>query len=461
MTVTERDDAPSEAKQSSLVASARKGTVWTVLAYAGGQIVRLGSSVILSRLFLPQYFGLMALLNTLMIGLTLFSDVGLAPSVIRSDKGDDPHYLNTVWTVQVLRGLTLWLVCVILSWPFARFYHDPRLLGLTPVLGLSLVITGFASTSILTFNRHMEVRKVALLELFVQVVQLVVTALSALAYASVWSLVIGRLASDAVRMVVSHLMIKDYKNRFAFDRTIVHELLSFGKWIFASTALTFLASQSDRLVLGKLVSMATLGLYGFAFTLADIPRQVIMAFRGYVGLPFVSGFSKLARPEFRAVVLRYRRLVLLAGALFLAFGVNFSDLFLIHIYDKRYHNAAWMVPILALGLWHTILYSTSMPCLTMLGKLSYNVVGCVLNAIVLLLVVPVTFPLWGLLGAVWIISFADFPVYLCNLYGLWREQLLTLRQDLEMTVVFVVSTAGLYFLRALAGVPWSHPVVLH
>jgi O-antigen/teichoic acid export membrane protein len=460
MTVTERSDTLAEVNHLSLVAKARTGTIWTIIAYACAQTVRLGSSILLSRLFMPQYFGLMALLNTLMIGLTLFSDVGLLPSVIRSEKGDDPRYLNTVWTVQVFRGIGLWIVCAALSWPFAKFYNDPRLLALAPVTGLSLILIGFTSTSVLTFGKHMEVRKNALLELFVQVVQLVVTVLVAVANPSIWALVVGRLAADAARLVVSHFLIPGYRNRFAWDKETVRELLSFGKWIFASTALAFLASQSDRLVLGKLVSMTTLGLYGIGFALADIPRQVIMAFRGYVGLPFVSGFSRLPRFEFRAVVLRYRRLVLLVSAVLLALGVNFSDLFLIHVYDKRYHAAAWIVPILALGLWHTILYSTSSPCLTMLGKVSYNVYGYILTAAVLLLAVPATFHIWGLIGAVWIISFSDFPVYLCNLIGLWREQLSTFKQDLELTLTFGACTLGLFFLRAFIGFPWSHPVNL-
>ncbi len=462
MIVTEPTDTSTEqANHSSLVSKARTGTIWTIIAYALAQIIRLAGSIILSRLFLPQYFGLMALLNTLMIGLALFSDVGLLPSVIRSDKGDDPHFLNTVWTLQVFRGIGLWFVCAALTWPFAHFYNDPRLLALTPVVGLSLILTGFTSTSVLTLGKHMEVRKAAFLELFAQVVQLVVTVVAALAHPSIWALVIGRLASDAARLVLSHLIIPGYRNRFVFDTQTMRELLSFGKWFFASTALAFLSSQSDRLVLGKLVSMTTLGLYGIGFALADIPRQVIMAFRGYVGLPFVSGLGHLDRPDFRKAILKYRRLVLVVAALGLALGVNFCDLFLLHVYDKRYHDAAWIVPILALGLWHTILYSTSSPCLTMFGKLSYNVCGYTLTALVLLLAVPATFHVWGMIGAVWVISFSDLPLYLSNLVGLRREEVSTLRQDIEMTFLFGLATAGLFFLRAAVGLPWSTPLNLH
>lgn len=460
MTATENSGERVDAVRASLVARAAKGTVWTVIAYASAQAVRLLSSIVLSRLLVPQYFGVMALLNTMMIGLNLFSDIGLLPSVVRSEKGDEPRYLDTVWTVQVLRGLCLWMFCAVLSWPIARFYGDPQLLPLAQVLGLSLVITGFTSTSVITLNKHMEVRKVALFELFAQAFQLLVTLSVAWIYPSVWSLVIGRLASDAARLLISHFLISGFRNRFALDHQTVRELLSFGKWVFASTAVTFLASQSDRLVLGKLVSLATLGLYGIAFALADIPRQIIIAFGGHIGFPFVAGFSRLRRHEFRAVVLRYRRLVLLAGVVLLALVVNFSDLFLIHVYDRRYRDAAWMAPILALGLWHTILYNTSGPCLTALGKMKYNITGYILTAVVLLVAVPASFHMWGLLGAVWVISFSDFPVYLSNLYGLWCEDLFPLVQDFQMTLVFVACAGGLFYLRLVLGFPWSYPVSL-
>ncbi len=126
--VTESDVRQLGVDHRLVISQARRGTAWTIFAYAGAQIVRFGSSIVLSRLFVPQYFGLMALLNTLIIGISLFSDVGLAPSVIRSERGDDPYYLDTVWTMQGLRGAVLWLACAAMTWPVASFYHDNRLL---------------------------------------------------------------------------------------------------------------------------------------------------------------------------------------------------------------------------------------------------------------------------------------------------------------------------------------------
>jgi O-antigen/teichoic acid export membrane protein len=145
----------------------------------------------------------------------------------------------------------------------------------------------------------------------------------------------------------------------------------------------------------------------------------------------------------------------------LALVVNSSDIFLRHIYDRRYRDGAWMAPILALGLWHTILYSTTGPCLVTLGKLRYTLTGYVLTALVILLLVPVMFHRWGMPGAVWTIAFSDVWVYFASLYGMRREGLCSLKQDFQMTIVFAACFAGLYFLRTAIGFPWPATIDLH
>jgi O-antigen/teichoic acid export membrane protein len=42
-----------------------------------------------------------------------------------------------------------------------------------------------------------------------------------------------------------------------------------------ATAMTFLATQTDKLMLGKLFPLDFLGVYTVAYTFADLPRQVM------------------------------------------------------------------------------------------------------------------------------------------------------------------------------------------
>ncbi len=81
----------------------------------------------------------------------MFSDIGIKPSIIRSSRGDDPNFLNTAWTLQVIRECGLWIGCCLIAWPVSRFYDNQELLWLIPTVGLTTIISGFNSTSLVNF----------------------------------------------------------------------------------------------------------------------------------------------------------------------------------------------------------------------------------------------------------------------------------------------------------------------
>ena len=137
-----------------IVARALRGSAITAAAYAGSQALRLASNLILARLLFPEAFGLMALVSVVLVGLQMFSDMGVSPAIARSARGDDPAFLDTAWTLQIGRGVVLWLGASALAWPMANFYDAPALHLLIPVAALSLLIAGFNPTRIETANRH-------------------------------------------------------------------------------------------------------------------------------------------------------------------------------------------------------------------------------------------------------------------------------------------------------------------
>jgi len=87
-------------------------SVWVLAGFGASQVIRLGSSLIMTRLLMPEMFGVMAIANIFLVGLALFSDLGLRQNIIQSKRGDDPLFLNTVWTIQILRGAVLWALTI-------------------------------------------------------------------------------------------------------------------------------------------------------------------------------------------------------------------------------------------------------------------------------------------------------------------------------------------------------------
>jgi O-antigen/teichoic acid export membrane protein len=438
---------------AALQSKAIRATFWTVTDYASSMALRVVSSMVLTRLLMPESFGLMTLVTTLIVGISLVSDIGLGPSVIQNPRGDDPVLLNTAWTLQVLRGLGIFLVSLILAWPMSLIY-DHRLIWLLPALGANAVITSFYSTNLLSLSRHLGVRRVFLLDFSTQVVSLFITAGLALIFRSVWALILGTILSTGYRLALSfnRRLIPGIRNSFCWDRESVRSLVHFGKWILLATAFFFFASQADRLILGRLISFSMLGVYGIAYSVSDIPRAVINAFAQKVGYPFIAKMAHLPVSEFRWIFLRYRFRVLLAGAAMLSLMVHGGGFLITKMFDHRYHGAAWMVPILALGLWHTLMYATTMPALFSLGKSKYGAIGNATYFAAAIASIPLAFHFFGMLGAVIAVAAADFPLYLVTVTGASIEGVSTWRQDLQATAVFVAFLgAGLAIRMSITG----------
>ncbi len=423
----------------ALEGKAIRAAFWSVLEYGSSTGLRVVSSLALTRLLLPAYFGEMTLVTTLIIGINLLSDIGLAPSVIQSPHGDDEMFLNTAWTLQVLRGVALWLIALVISVPMAAFYHDANLRLLLPVLSFGTLITGFCSTNLLSMSRHMEVRRLFAIDFSAAVVALVITLIWAAHWPSVWSIVGGQLIGNVYKLVISHLqrVAPGIRNRFHWDREAIHSIVHFGKWILLGTAFFFFASQADRLVLGRLISLRDLGIYTLAYSLSDIPRQVFLAIGSRVAYPFIAKISGLPMEEFRDRFLKYRFPVLLAGAFLLATMAIWGHLLILKLYDNRYHDGAWIITILALGLRHTLLYQTTAPVLFSLNKPQYNAIGNIAYSLAILTAIPIGYHYYGMLGAVIAVAAGDFPMYLVLLFGATRERIRPLRQDLLLTGIFL------------------------
>ncbi|MGB8812227.1 MAG: oligosaccharide flippase family protein [Paracoccaceae bacterium] len=330
-----------------LFARALRGSAITAGSYAIAQGLRLASNLILTRLLFPEAFGLMALVSVFLVGLAMFSDVGIGPAISQNKRGDEAEFLNTAWTIQVVRGVLLWLATCAIAWPAARFYNAPDLITLLPVAGVTLLISGFNPTRIDTANRHLLLGRVTGLDLISQIIGIVSMVALALAMQSVWALVLGAVVGSAAKLVLMQLFLPGMHNRFQWEARAGAELIHFGKWIFLSTACGFLLSQGDKAILGAYLKLDQLGIYNIGYFLASFPvllggavisRIMIPLYRDHPPAASAANFAKLRRLRFG---LTGGMLALLAVMAFV--GVPLVGL----LYDARYAQAGGIVVAIA------------------------------------------------------------------------------------------------------------------
>ena len=291
-------------KGTGLMARIVRSASWVVVGYGASQALRLASNLILARILFPEAFGLMALITMVIVGLALFSDIGINSAVAYSKRGDDPEFLNTTWTLQVLRGGVLFAVGWLIATPIARFYDEPLLAEYLPIAVFSLLIAGFNPTRIGTSHRHLFMGRLTALELLAQFVTLVFMIAGAWMTGSVFVLVLGMPLQALVFLVLTHVYLPGQKNTFRLERTALNELVRFGKWIFVSTACSFFILQGDKVVLGKFLTLENLGIYNIGFFLAGFPlalgmqltsKLLISIYRERPPSESAENFRKLAR----------------------------------------------------------------------------------------------------------------------------------------------------------------------
>lgn len=418
--------------------------LWAGGGHTLGQILRLAGNLVLTRFLMPEAFGIMSVISALMMALYLLSDIGTGVSIVQSKRGAEKDFLNTAWTLQVIRGLALWLVGIAVSliivfgqklqWFNAgTVYADPRLQSLLVVASFATVISGFASVNIRLAERRLNLKKLFVIDLVGQVAALSIMVLGAIYTGSIWSLVIGALTQTTVRCVLSHLVLDGERSRFKLERTALKELIANGKWVLLSSVLGFLAVNGDRVLLGGMIDSATMGFYSIAMGLSSIAVSAIAVIYSKVVFP---SLSEVVRKDSSGLGRAYKKFQAMAD---LAIGSLAGVFFILSqtivglLYDDRYKTAGYILGILCIGTLGERFRVVEQIYLAT-GRTALVAYAMVPRVCVLLVGIPLGHAAWGLngaLAAIVISQFAHWPL------AIWFRSTLGLnnfRRDLLLPV---------------------------
>lgn len=412
--------------------------LWVSISYGAQQVLRFGSNLVLTRLLFPEAFGLMAIMQAVMIGLTMMSDIGIQPSIVQNKRGNEASFLNTAWTIQVIQGLLIFLVVLVSAPFFAGFYHEPQLLQLLPVVGLGAVISGFGSTKLATANRELYMAKVTMIEIVTYVISLFTIILFAWLYKSVWALIWGTLLGSFLKMLASHYVLPGNRNHFAWEKTSVKALFGFGSWIFISSALTFLAGEGNKLFVAKLLDVNMLAFYTLASTMSLIFWQSILQLSGKILLPAYSEVLRNNPHRILSVMTKTRLVMIIPSWICALFFVFYGDQFMWLIYDDRYRESGVMLRILAMGSLAGIVGGSYAGILLAKGLVRSSTALLALQIVIQVIAILIGhhyFKEYGVVIALASVSWLMYPAYtyVHIKAGLWQPKI-----DLPILVISAV-----------------------
>jgi O-antigen/teichoic acid export membrane protein len=437
-----KHDSSQKKNNNSLLKKLMHGSIWTITSHGGGQMIRFLSNLIMTRLLFEEAFGMMAIVSTFIVGLTLFSDIGIGPSIIQNKSGEKPEFYNTAWTIQVVRGFIIFIVALIGSIPFSMFYNEPMLAKLIAVSSLGAFIQGLASTKVYTHNRNLDMKRLAIIELISQIAGLIIMVIWAILNRSIWALVVGSLVSTTTRTILSHVMLHGEKNHFHWNKKEAHSIYHFGRWIFVSTIVTFFAQQSDRLIFGKMIPFSLLGVYQIGYTLASVPREALMQLMSKVFFPFFSRINE-ANKDLRSVFIQTRWITLVFAGWFFSGLIAGGTAIVNILYDDRYLQAGWILQFISIGLWFSVSMDSYTAILLSKGKTLLLAISNASKFISMIIFIPLGNKYFGFQGAVLGLVSSEFCRLLFISIVSPRIGVLAWHQDLFLgLIVAVVSICG-------------------
>lgn len=439
----------------------RAGT-WILGEQVAGAALRLASNLTMTRLLVPEMFGIMAIAQVIMMGLALFSDIGLHQSIVQSRRGREPVYLNTVWTMQVLRGFAMCLIALVIAaglyvfglwkWlPAGSVYADPVLPWVVAAVSCSAVIGGFVSTRMATASRDLSLGRVTLIELASQVAGLLCMIVWAMLDRTIWALVGGALFAGALRVFLSHTWLPGEKNSLHWDRSASREIFGFGKWIFLTSILGYLSSSGDRLILGGLTDAETLGLYAIAFFMVSALQEIFSKLAGKVAYPAFSEVVRERPAALKSVYYKFRWPLDIATLLTTGILFSAGHLLIEFLYDDRYRTVGHMMEILCIGMFE-VRFSLAGQCFMAMGKPKLLAPIIFVRVVALFLLMPLCFHFWGLEGALWIAGGSVLFTMPVTFYLKIKHGLFDLRHELVVL--------PLLLLGVLLGTGLTHVVSL-
>jgi O-antigen/teichoic acid export membrane protein len=392
---------------------------WSMLGYILTQMLRILSNLILTRLLVPEMFGVMAVATLVQVAVTMLSDLGLRPAAIQSSMGESQTYLDTAWTIQAIHGCLIWLACVFIAFciewmrqgawfPADSVYASPGLFWIIVSTSFAMVIMGLQSTKVILAYRRIELARLTALEIVTQLVSLTVAVVLAYYTRSIWSFVASTLISSAVFTILSHTYLHGGNNRFKYDSQAARDLVRFGRWVMLSSIFSVLAANGDRLLLASWVTPFTLGIYVLAFNLVAMFDGAGNRLFYTVAMP---ALSKMVNEEPARLRDTYYKFRLIFDAIFVgAAGAIYGGgkIIIETLYDARYAGATHIIEVFSFSLLISRFTIVSSVFLATGEPRNLSLLNLI-RTISIFSMVPLSYYFFGFDGALWAIALHALP----------------------------------------------------
>lgn len=276
----------------SLRGQATKGARWTGGAMGIRILLQFIQLAVLARLLRVEDFGLMAMVNVVLAFALAFADSGVSNAIIHY-RDATRNELSSLYWLNVMSGLAVFVLLWLLAPLIARVYHQPPLVSLLRASSVVFVIGPLGQQFQVIFERDLRFRRLATIETAAVVLSTAIGIVLAFHGYGVWSLVWATIINSGVKaMSLAAMGWSGWRPSFYFVPAECRRFLHFGIYQMGERTLNLLGQQLDKIVIGVTMGPVPLGYYDMASRLISRPYQIVNPVFTRVAFPVFSAVQK-------------------------------------------------------------------------------------------------------------------------------------------------------------------------
>jgi PST family polysaccharide transporter len=264
-----------------------RGGFARMCAQAASLLLRVGSLMVLARLLGPKDFGLVGMVTAFTGVLELFRDFGLSSATVQRTTVTDEQ-ISTLFWINIVVGAALGLLAAAVAPAIAAFYHEPRLVGVTTVLAAGFLFNAAGVQHSALLQRQMRFTALAVISVASLLVGTAIAVVGAKAGYGYWALVAMTVTLPLINTIglwLATAWIPGLPHR----RAGIRSMMRFGGTITLNGLVVYVASNFEKVLLGRFWGVDAIGIYGRAYQLVNIPTANLNSTVGEVA------FSALSR----------------------------------------------------------------------------------------------------------------------------------------------------------------------
>ncbi len=324
----------------SLGKKTAQGVLWNLMSFGGSKVLTFVTTIILTRLLVPESFGQVALALVTITGLEAIGSLGIGAALIYQ-RDNIERAANVAFSISIAMGLVLWATTTLAAPFIGSYFGDPGVAALLRVLAFVFIIQSLGSIHNSLLSKELSFKRKLLPDLSRTLVKGGASITLALLGWGPWSLIWGQLLGE-IATTVALWIVQPFRPRFVWDIQLGRVMLLYGLQIIAVETMAVLYTNVDYVIVGKVMGTADLAIYRQAFMVADL---LIISLCWITARVLFPSYSKLShdlgalRKGF-LVTLRYIALVTIP----LGFGLwAVAPLFVRTIFTEQWYG---MIPLL-------------------------------------------------------------------------------------------------------------------